>query len=154
MTHADARGELTEIFRNEWFDTPRPVRWHAVRGTAQALRGVHLQRRAWTYLCLLHGRAAIGLHVPATRSGTLLELGETPRAVLAIPPGIGYGLYFHSAALCLRATSEAAEDVLRCRWDSPGLGIPWPCGDPLLDAADATANLVFAQAAPHHPGGA
>jgi dTDP-4-dehydrorhamnose 3,5-epimerase len=138
-THADERGELTEILRDEWFDAPRPLRWHVGRGRAHALRGVHLQPRSWIYLCVLRGRAAIGLRGAHPPVGSLLEVGDVPRMALAIPPGVAHGLYFHTDTLYLRAASDT-EAQSRCRWDSPGLDIPWPCRDPLLDPADAAAG--------------
>ena len=40
MTHADARGSLTELFRDEWGTGIQPVQWNASHSAPNVLRGV------------------------------------------------------------------------------------------------------------------
>lgn len=145
-TRPDARGDLTEVLRAEWFDTPLPTRWQAIRSKPNALRGTYLQCRAWSYVCLLSGGAIIGLHdlrpnAPDARTSALLRLTGGQRQVMVIPPGVAHGLYFPEAALYLIGTGgDAGREPLRCRWDCPELGLAWPCRTPLQEPADRNAG--------------
>ncbi len=145
--HADARGALAEAFRNHWFDTPKPARWISLHSQANVLRGVCLHTSAWTYLCMLHGRAYIGLHdlrpaAPTAHHGYLITPDAAAARVIAVPPGIAYGLYFPHGALHLSATSasDPADTVLQCRWNCPELKIDWPCTAPLLEPSEMAAQ--------------
>ena len=60
-THADYRGDLTELFRAEWHEWPAPVQWNFVRSDANVLRGVHAHPRHDDYLIVLHHRMVLGL---------------------------------------------------------------------------------------------
>src|SRR3970282_2615067 len=60
-THADQRGDLTELFRAEWQSGPAPVQWNFVRSQANVLRGVHVHPRHDDYLIVLQNRMEIGL---------------------------------------------------------------------------------------------
>ena len=146
-THADARGALAEVFRKQWFEAPAPVRWVSLRNRANALRGLYLHCAAWTYLCVLQGRAFLGLHdlrpmATGAQRGFLAAPDATAQRLIAIPPGIAHGLYFPEDAAHLSATSAAgpADRLLVCRWDCPELMIDWPCTAPLLDSSEMAAE--------------
>lgn len=144
-THSDARGNLTEIMRNEWHRSPPPARWNVVRTGPNALRGVHVHRSAWHYACALAGEMWAGLHDlrterPAARSA-LVRLGGPPLQVIAIPPGVAHGFYAPGDATLLLGVSAGNDsDAGACRWDAPELGIGWTCTAPRLSAADHDAG--------------
>jgi dTDP-4-dehydrorhamnose 3,5-epimerase len=145
-SHPDQRGQLTEIFRNEWHRSPPPMRWVAYRSAANVLRGVHVHVRHWSYLCVVQGETLIGIHDlrpeerTARRSLTIC-LSESRLQMLVIPPGVAHGLYSPIGSTALLASSghDDPSDHLRCRWDSADLGLEWPCTAPELSALDRDA---------------
>jgi dTDP-4-dehydrorhamnose 3,5-epimerase len=141
--HADARGVFTELFRESWELPVAPVQWNAVRSEPNVLRGVHAHWRHADYLTVVVGKASIGLHDLREGSeteglGTLVELAADAPAALSIPPGVAHGFYFHEPSLHVYAVSHEWDpsDELGCRWDDPGLGIDWPCSEPLVSDRD------------------
>jgi dTDP-4-dehydrorhamnose 3,5-epimerase len=142
-TLADNRGDLTEVFREEWFGSPPPRVWRVVRGSANALAGVRVCAENWTYLSLLDGDIVAGLvdlRPPAAGAARSAQfaLSDKPRQVLAVAPGVAHGFYFSRPALYLLGRTERIDpaDRLLCAWDSPDLGIAWPCVAPVLSASD------------------
>ena len=145
-THADDRGQLTEVFRNEWFGSPLPSQWHVGRTEANGLRGVYVQDAHWSYLCVIMGEMAVGLHDmrPEASHGArsaMLLLSSGRLHVLAVAPGVAYG--FYSPARSTYVGGSSAQDPnssrQRLRWDSPELGLDWPCAAPILLPADRDA---------------
>lgn len=144
--HRDARGCLTEVFRAVWEQEFRPLQWTAMATEAGTLRGVHVHPRHTDYLVLVTGRTSVGLK--DLRSGSPTEdltalvtiAGEQPVAV-TIPNGVAHGIYYHEPSVELVGASEYWNpvDELRCRWDDPALGIPWPAREVLLSPEDAAA---------------
>src|SRR5258708_5575660 len=61
-THSDGRGNLTELFREEWGLGLRLVQWNLVRSEANVLRGVHIHRNHVDYLTMTMGEMVLGLH--------------------------------------------------------------------------------------------
>lgn len=144
-THSDARGDLTEILRNEWHGSPPPARWIAVRAAPNTLRGVHVRRRGWRYACVVAGEMWAGLHDlraerPAAWS-VLFRLTGARLQALVIPPGVAHGFYAtEGATLVLGASAGDDSDEGACRWDAPELGLDWPCAAPQLSAGDCDAG--------------
>lgn len=130
--HGDERGVFTEIFREEWGSAAEPVQWNAVRSNAGVLRGVHVHLVHDDYLTIVDGRMILGLcdlrpSSPTYREALTLELDSaSPRAV-AIPHGVAHGFYFERDSIHVYAVSHYwnLDDELGCRWDDPGLAIPW-----------------------------
>jgi len=127
----DERGELTEIFRDEWPLAMDPVQWNLVRSREGTLRGVHVHWRHSDYLVVVRGVATIGLldlRPGATTPPAVVALAEDRPAALLTPAGVAHGFYFHTDAVHVYAVSSYwdAADELGCRWDDPELGIPWP----------------------------
>src|SRR5436309_3500758 len=77
-THADERGALTEIFREEWKDVSAAVQWNYIRSKAMVLHGVHAHLKRTDYLVLMEGSATIGMKDmrpgPATGRTAILQL--------------------------------------------------------------------------------
>lgn len=145
-THPDRRGELTEFFRNEWFTTPLPVQWNVSRTAANVLRGVHVHRSHWDYLCVITGEQVVGLHdlrpgTPASSRSSMLVLNGARLQMLSIPPGVAHGFYSPQASVQVIGVSRYYSPLedRRCRWNCPELGFTWPCTDPILSPVDRDA---------------
>ena len=133
VSHRDARGSFTEIFRGSWRVGLDPVQWNFVESRAGVLRGVHFHLRHGDYLVILRGRASIGLcdlrpDSPTAGRAALVELRGDALSGLAVPPGVAHGFYFHEPSTHVYAVSHYWDlsDELGCRWDDPALEIPWP----------------------------
>ena len=142
--YADARGDLTELFRNQWYHTPLPQQWNLLRSAANTLRGMHVHLKHWDYTCAIAGTVTVGLHDLRTteRRSALLQLNADRPQILTIPPGVAHGLYSHQPTTCLVASSCPYDptDHRRCRWDCPELALDWPCTAPELSGQDARAG--------------
>jgi dTDP-4-dehydrorhamnose 3,5-epimerase len=141
-THSDRRGDLTEIFRNEWCDSPLPVQWLVSRTGPNILRGVHVHMRNWDYVCVIAGEVTVGLHDLRTKRSAILHLSAERLQVLVIPPGVAHGFYSPAPSTLLLGASTYYDpsDHPACRWDSPELGLDWPCSAPELSANDRDAS--------------
>jgi|CXWL01.1.fsa_nt_gi dTDP-4-dehydrorhamnose 3,5-epimerase len=134
--HADARGSFGEIYSDAWGLPISPRQWSWVRSTPGSLRGMHVHVRHHEYVCVIAGRALIGLHDLRPYSSTsgqsqLIELTADDPACIAFPSGIVHGWYFPEGGAHLQAVSEpyleyGGDDNLGCRYDDPDLGIAWP----------------------------
>lgn len=141
--HADERGVFTELYRVSWESGVTLAQWNSVRSEQNVLRGVHVHRRHTDYLTLVAGMATIGLHdlrpeSPTEGLGTTVQLDTRKPAALVIPVGVAHGFYFHEPSVHVYAVSHEFDpaDELGCRWDDPGLDIPWPCTEPLISPRD------------------
>jgi dTDP-4-dehydrorhamnose 3,5-epimerase len=150
-THADHRGDLTELFRAEWHKGPVPVQWNFVRSDKNVLRGVHVHPRHDDYLIVLHHRMVLGLkdlrrESPTHDLGSMVELEGERLSAIHIPHGVAHGFYLPSEALYIYAVNRYWDrsDELRCRWDDPELGLHWPMDSPVLSEADRTAGTLSA----------
>jgi dTDP-4-dehydrorhamnose 3,5-epimerase len=140
---SDDRGTFTELYRAEWGTDVCPVQWNFVRSGARVLRGVHVHLRHSDYLCVVRGRAVIGLRdlrrgSPTEGVATLLSLDGRRLQGLVIPPGVAHGFYFPTIAAHVYSVSHYWDpaDELGCRWNDPELGIPWPLMTPRLSPRD------------------
>lgn len=141
--HADERGDFTELFRNEWYETPLPVQWNVSRSNANVLRGMQVHALHWDYFCVIAGEMLVGLHdlrpdSPTHRESAMLSLIADRLQVLAIPPGVVHGFYAPTRLIHVIGASRyyLPSDHRRCRWDCPELALDWPCTAPDLSAAD------------------
>jgi dTDP-4-dehydrorhamnose 3,5-epimerase len=146
-THADNRGNLTELLRLAWHDSPPPVQWIASESERNVMRGVHVHIQHWDYLFLLQGEMLLGLHdmrlaASTYRRSATLRLRGSPSCAVLIPPGVAHGFYYPERSLHVLGTSTYwdTRDDLSCKWNCPELGMEWPCTDPLLSARDREAG--------------
>lgn len=145
--HPDARGSLTELFRDSWLSLPSPAQWNLTVNRPGALRGMHLHRRRIDSYVQIEGEAELALMDLRWESRTyrhreLLRLsGEHPRLVV-VPPGVLHGFYFRAEGLLLIGIHPARDDAdeMRCHWSDPQLGLAWRPEAPLLSQADAEAG--------------
>jgi dTDP-4-dehydrorhamnose 3,5-epimerase len=145
-THADGRGALTEVFRSTWDTGIEPVQWNVTVSARGVLRGVHVHLEHTDYIAVIDGRADVGLYdarpgSPTEGSASLVALRADEMEGLIIPPGVFHGLYFHERSIFLYGLSHGWEpaDDLACRWDDPGMGIPWRVDSPIVSERDAEA---------------
>lgn len=146
-SHLDNRGDLTEVFRMEWVESPAPIQWAVARSEANALRGVHVHARHWDYYCVVSGELIVGLHdlrlgAAMARATAMLFLSGERLQLLAVPSGVAHGLYspVHSTLLVGTSAYYDPADHRGCRWDAPELGLEWPCTSPILSAKDRDAG--------------
>lgn len=145
--HADERGVLTEIFREEWAVGCDAVQWNLVHSAARVLRGVHVHTEHHDYVVVVGGVLVLGLHDMRPhshsrgRSWVVTLDAATPTAVV-IPPGVCHGFYFPVPSTHVYAVSHYwnPHDELGCRFDCDELGIDWPNGSPILSARDRDAG--------------
>ena len=147
QAQSDARGGLTEIFREEWV-RERAVQWNLVRSEPNVLRGVHVHVRHHDYLVPIAGRFCVGLSdlregAPTFGAACTIELSSDRPALLVIPPGVAHGFYTAEAATFAYGVSsywDPQHDELGCRWNDPELGLAWPTNAPTLSQRDAQAQ--------------
>lgn len=142
--HVDDRGKFTEIFRSEWGLDIAPVQWSCVRSDSGVLRGVHVHLRHVDYLLLPQGCAEFGLQdlrpgSPTEHVAHTFTMNGASLSGLVIPPGVAHGFYFLEPSIHIYAVSHYWDpaDELGCRWDAPGLTIPWSVTEPQLSERDA-----------------
>jgi len=142
-THVDERGDLTEIFRQEWDMTAQPVQWNLVRSGANVLRGAHVHLIHHDYLLVVEGNMFVGMRDAREQSPTFgltaeIVLSAEQLQVLVIPPGVIHGFYFtHPASyVCGVSRYWDTADELGCLWSDLALEIHWPCQSPILSKRD------------------
>ncbi len=149
VTHDDERGQLTELFRETWAASGEapPSQWNWLRSRKGTLRGVQVHPRRRDYLVLVAGRAIVGLRDlrPGVESHGMVacvELRAEEPSALSIPFGVAHGFLYLEDSLQLLGLTPTwqQEEDLRCRWDDPALGIPWPERPTRLSAIDAAAG--------------
>jgi dTDP-4-dehydrorhamnose 3,5-epimerase len=144
--HHDRRGWLVEAFRDSWATGVDGAQVNLTWSCARTLRGSHVHGQHADYFVLATGHASVGIRDVRRRSPTfgmtaLLELSSESPSAMTVPPGVLHGLYFPVDSLLLTVEShvyDPAEEV-RCRWDDPELGIPWPFSSPVLSDSDLGA---------------
>lgn len=147
--HVDDRGSFTELFRNAWTDRIEPVQWNLVRSRPGVLRGVHVHIHHSDFLHAAVGTMLVGLADLRTDSPThsracVVPLSESEPAGLLIPPGVAHGFYHVDSSIHVYSVDRYwnTDDELGCRWDDPGLNIPWPEIRPQISDRDASLPLL------------
>lgn len=157
----DLRGSVTEIFREEWAATLRPIQWNAVVTSPGVMRGVHVHARHDDYIAVVRGRVAIGLsdlrrasHVAGT--GWVLDIHEKDPLAVSIPAGVAHGIYTFDDSVLMYGVSQYYDptDEFVCDWREPGLGIAWPVGEAIISDRDALGrplSVVLEEIEPWQP---
>lgn len=149
-TNADDRGSLTELFRQQWYEGDKPpIQWNCVKSKSNVLRGVHVHHIHEDYLFVAEGRMLLALYdirrsSTTFRQGTIIEVkGENPN-IVSIPVGVAHGFYFPESALVFYGVTDYwdLKDELECRWDDPGLKLPWQITNPVLSTRDEEAGSL------------
>jgi dTDP-4-dehydrorhamnose 3,5-epimerase len=144
IVHADDRGRIGEIFRQEWATGIAPVQWVMAVSAAGVMRGVHAHIRHDDYLVLLHGHIALGLHdlrpgSPTQGRALVHDLNAEQPTAVVIPHGVAHGLLFLAPSTFVLGSSHYYDtvDELGCHWRDPDLGLDWPVSQARLSARDA-----------------
>ena len=149
--NADSRGNLTEIYRREWFsDAPDLLQWNHVQSAGNVLRGVHLHHTHEDYLFMAAGVMHLGLYdarpgSPTEGLGACLRLEAEKPELVRIPTGVAHGFYFPKPAVLFYGVTHYwnPDDELDCRWDDSALGIHWPfTSQPELSPRDQRAGSL------------
>ena len=145
-TNNDHRGELIEIYREQWASGWRALQFNVVFSKPNVLRGVHVHATHYDYVVLIEGRMLLGLHDmrPASltaRRSSLREYKGQARWGIVIPPGVAHGFYFIEPSVLLYGLAREWDqtDEFLCRWNAEELGLSWPTRNPILIERDAVA---------------
>jgi dTDP-4-dehydrorhamnose 3,5-epimerase len=141
--HADPRGSLKEIYRQEWGPCDA-VQFNCVVSAPNVLRGVHVHVEHTDHVVMVTGGMLLGLHdmrpwSPDFRRSCMRQLEAAEPVAVAIPPGVAHGFYFASPSMLVYGTSTYwdTDDELACSWNAPELGFSWPTQNPLLSERDS-----------------
>jgi dTDP-4-dehydrorhamnose 3,5-epimerase len=139
----DSRGIFTEVYRESWLGSIRPLQWSLVSSDGNVLRGVHVHRKHSDYLIHIRGNALLALRdlrkgSPTEGLVSLLEATESKLEALLIPPGVAHGFYFREPSTQILAVTEYwnPADEVGCHYADPALKIPWPSNAPILSERD------------------
>ncbi len=150
---SDSRGFFVETFHAEKYGAKGiegpfiQDNWsHSVKDT---LRGLHFQNPngQGKLLCVTRGSVfdvAVDVRVGSPHFGQWfgLELSESNRRQLWVPPGFAHGFCALSAEadFLYKCTALYAPDCEQSiQWNDPAIGIDWPTKHPLLSAKDLAA---------------
>ena len=144
----DDRGSIAEFYRVDWSALfPAMKNFTLQRSKANVLRGMRLHRRRDELVIAGIGVTKIGLldmrpASPTHRVADVVEIADGPIAGVFVPAGVLHGLYSVTATVHIegRTTLWDPQDEHGCRWDAPGLSIPWTL--PTQSSADATATTA------------
>lgn len=147
--HADARGSLTEFYRESWKLGCKAAQWNLVISEANVLRGMHVHVRHNDHLVLIKGAMHLALYdmrpwSPTAKSGHVLTLSEEAPCAVAVPIGVAHAFYFPVPAILAYGSSrewDEGEDM-GCRWDDPELGLAWRVNEPTVSRRDAAAGSL------------
>lgn len=141
--HADPRGFLLEILREEAFGTHFVQATHS-HSKAGVLRGLHYHQKQSDAWYLIRGTAQVVLADLRTRSNhpavISLELNSKEPQILFIPPGVAHGFLAVTDLDLIYWVTEYynPDDEFGIAWDDPILAAPWAVRDPILSERDRT----------------
>jgi dTDP-4-dehydrorhamnose 3,5-epimerase len=145
VTHADDRGAVTEIYRQNWLEGGREsVQVNFSVSGPNVLRGLHFHLKQADYWCFLGGAAFVGLYdlrrggPTEGKSAGIRIATEEGLQGLYIPKGVAHGFYAETGLQLLYLVDEyyTGEDEFGIAWNDPGLGIDWPTSEPILSERD------------------
>jgi dTDP-4-dehydrorhamnose 3,5-epimerase-like enzyme len=159
--HADGRGRLTELYRQDWWPLGPARQWNLVTSRCGVMRGVHVHTRAAEYYALLEGRAIVGYRDVRRGSPTLGQTAVVEilsGSVIIAPPGLAHGVYARDAYTLLVGTTTVHDPAaeLGCHWQDPDLRIPWPFAAAVVSRQDASRGRLadLLPLVPAYPGDA
>lgn len=149
--HRDARGDLAELYRQDWFPDISLVQWNASHCLSNSLRGVHLHLPHSDFLTVLSGQFVFGLRDlrPSSPTYGLSVSLELPNASILIPPGVAHASHCVAEGTLVYGLTHPWDiaDDLACRCDDPEFGIDLAATDPILSPRDAAAGSFQAMLA-------
>ena len=144
--HADERGSVAEVFRQEWFpDLPDFVQGNVGRSRAGVLRGMHYHHRQadlWVPVAGEATGALVDLRGGSAAPGSGWTFDAVPGMAVYIPPGVAHGFCARSDYTLLYLvdrTYDGGVDEFGFSPLDPAAGITWPVAGPLLSDRDRQA---------------
>jgi dTDP-4-dehydrorhamnose 3,5-epimerase len=130
ITNIDARGSLTEFFRDSWGGM-RVRQWTAMSLGSRVIRGPSVHRRHSDAVIALTGVLHLGLRdlrekSPAFRQTSRLMLRGLEPMLVFIPPGVMHTFYaaIEPTLVIVGNTHEYdPDDDIKCRWQDAGLDL-------------------------------
>ncbi len=129
----DARGCLSEIYRQSWPGAFKTVQWNTCASSTGVVRGVHVHFDYDEFYTLPQGRVLAGLIdirrvSPTFRRSIQFEWSADEGKAITIPRGVAHVLYFKVDSVLVFGLSgywTVENDVVGCQWDDPSLGFDW-----------------------------
>ena len=140
----DDRGDIAEFYRADWVELfPAMKNFTFQRSIPNVLRGMRLHCRrdelvvggiGVTKIGMLDLRPGSKTHLVAD----VIEIPDGPIAGVFVPAGVLHGVYSVTSTVHIegRTTLWDPEDEHGCRWDAPGLSIPWHLPNPIVRKRD------------------
>ena len=144
-SYSDQRGQLSEIFRKEWFPD---LKWTAVQSNHSAskagvLRGLHYHHHQIDYWYVLKGTIRAGLvdlraSSPTYLKAITLDLNQEMGLGIFIPTGVAHGFFAIEEAAILYFVDKyySGQDEFGVAWDDPDINLNWGVKTPLLSQRD------------------
>jgi dTDP-4-dehydrorhamnose 3,5-epimerase len=151
-SYPDVRGDLAELYRDEWTNPPRPLHWNLIRNRPGVLRGMQVHAARADFFIVLQGHMLLALRdirPDSARRGNfaIYRLDSDRLTGVHVRPGIVHGFYIPDGNVMIVGFTRkwTVNDEFHCRWDDPKLGIAWPgITDPVLSDADQAAGTFDA----------
>jgi dTDP-4-dehydrorhamnose 3,5-epimerase len=144
-SHADQRGQFTEIFRKEWF----PQRsWNEIQSNrsvseAGVLRGLHYHHHQVDYWLVLQGTLRAGLVdlrqvSPTQGNAQIIQIEASDNLGLYIPSGVAHGFLGLTRVTLLYVVDNYYDgsDEYGVAWDDPEINLEWGVQNPNISNRD------------------
>lgn len=144
-SHADQRGQFTEIFRKEWF----PQRsWNEIQSNrsssdAGVLRGLHYHHHQVDYWLVLQGTLRAGLvdlrqSSPTRGNAQIIQIEAADDLGLYIPSGVAHGFLGLTRVILLYVVDNYYDgsDEYGVAWNDPEVGLDWGIEKPNISERD------------------
>lgn len=144
-SHADQRGQFTEIFRKEWFPQRSWNELQSNRSVSEAgvLRGLHYHHHQIDYWLVLQGTLRAGLvdlrqSSPTKGHAQIIEIKESDDLGLYIPSGVAHGFLGLTKVTLLYVVDNYYDgsDEYGVAWDDPEIGLDWGIENPKISKRD------------------
>lgn len=145
-SHADPRGQFTEIFRKEWFPQRswREIQSNRSVSEAGVLRGLHYHHHQVDYWLVLRGTLRAGLvdlrqSSPTKGNAQIIQIEASDDLGLYIPSGVAHGFLGLTKVTLLYVVDNYYDgsDEFGVAWNDPEIGLDWGIESPNLSKRDS-----------------
>jgi dTDP-4-dehydrorhamnose 3,5-epimerase len=145
-SHSDPRGQLTEIFRKEWFPQRNWSEIQSNRSVSEAgvLRGLHYHHHQVDYWLVLQGTLRAGLvdlrqSSPTQGKAQIIQIGASDDLGLYIPSGVAHGFLGLTKVTLLYVVDNYYDgsDEYGVAWNDPEVGLDWGIEKPNISERDS-----------------
>lgn len=153
----DNRGNIFTSYLKEVYSSLLPSGYEFIHdkfafSKHNVLRGLHGDDKTWKLVSCIYGRifevvADVRKESPTFCKWESYELSSDKYRQILIPPGFvnGYYVLSENAVFHYKLAYEGeyvdAGGQITLRWNTPELGIIWPCKDPILQERDLFSNI-------------